>query len=165
VFASPPPFYIYSSASNIYVRPQSIMDDSQVYYDAYDLSEFTAADFVHIDSATREHDPDPDATGDRGASRRVEETSGSGGPQIAVALELAADEFVVVKVGGSGSGDDAVDAAQNEGKLDRGTLGDPFNAANSRSPYEMHRSGGYLSVSDLVRPSWYAQVPSPLGRL
>jgi hypothetical protein len=137
------------------------MVDSQVNYDAYDLSEFTAADFAHIDSTTREHDLDPDATGGREASRRVEETSGSGGPQIAVALELAADEFVVVKVGGGGSEDDVVDPAQNEGKSDRGKSGHPFKAGNSRSPYEIHRSGGYLSVSDLVRPSWYVQVPSP----
>jgi hypothetical protein len=137
------------------------MDDSIVDYDAYDLSEFTAADFAHIDSTTREHDPDADATGGRGAWRRVEETSGSGGPQIAVELELAADEFVVkVATGGaSGSGVDAVDATWNEGESDRGKSGHPSKATNTRSPYEVHRSGGYLSVSDLVRPSWYVQVP------
>jgi hypothetical protein len=138
------------------------MDDFEVDYDAYDLSEFTTADFAHIDCTTREHDPaHSDATSDRGAWRRVEETSGSGGPQIAVALECGADEPVVVKVaaeGGSGSEtcqeDDAVGSDRR--KSDRS-----FKAANSGSPHEMYRPWGYLSVSDLVGPAWYVQVPSP----
>lgn len=142
-------------------------------YDAYDLSEFSAADFVHIDSSTRAsqhagHGPTDDATGGvEDAWRRVG-TSGSGGPQIAVALEHAADEFVLVKVAGDGSeseaeNSNAVGATQNvdRGKSSRGDLCHSSNATDSRSPYEAFRSYGTLSVSDLVRPAWYVQVPSP----
>ena len=137
------------------------MDESEGDYDAYDLSEFSAADFAHIDSA-------PGC----GLGRVDSETSGSGGPQIAVALERAADESVVVKVavGGVGTGggredsDDAVGPAEvrnadgsdgGKGKSGR----HPFKAANRRSPYEMHRSrGALMSVSDLVGPAWYVLV-------
>jgi hypothetical protein len=145
-------------------------------YDAYDLSEFSVADFVHIDSSTRAHSqhaghgPTDDATGGvEDAWRRVG-TSGSGGPQIAVALEHAADEFVLVKVAGGGSGSeadnpDAVGATQNADRGNssrgRGDLCHSSNATDSRSPYEAFRSYGTLSVSDLVRPAWYVQVPSP----
>ena len=137
------------------------MDDTEGDYDAYDLSEFSAADFAHIDSA-------PGC----GLGRVDSETSGSGGPQIVVALERAADESVVVKVavggvgtdGGSEDSDDAVGAAQvrnadgsdgGKGKSGRRS----FKAANRRSPYEMHRSrGALMSVSDLVGPAWYVLV-------
>jgi hypothetical protein len=121
-------------------------------YDAYDLSEFSAADFVHIDSnttgATARHNnrataPEEDKVvivteGDR---TRAVETGGSGGlPQVAVELELATDEPIVVKVagGGSGSGDSAV----------------VVDGASRRSPFEEFRSQT-LSVSDLVGPAWY----------
>ncbi len=107
-----------------------------------------------------------------GCGRVDSETSGSGGPQIAVALERAADESVVVKVavggvgtgGGSEDSDDAVGAAQvrnadgsdgGKGKSGRHS----FKVANRRSPYEMHRSrGALMSVSDLVGPAWYVLV-------
>jgi len=131
------------------------MDDE---FDAYDLSEFSTADFAHIDATTtREHDDDRHAattsstpvvvaSDSAGARVRVDtSTYGSGGPQIAVALEPAADEFVIVKVarGGSGSsGDDVV--------------GTPSKAETpTHSPFEMHRLRGTLSVSDLVGPAWY----------
>ena len=144
-------------------------------YDAYDLSEFSAADFVHIDSSTRAsehagHGPTDDATGGMEDAWRREGTSGSGGPQIAVALEHAADEFVLVKVAVGGSGSEAdnsdavtVGATQNadRGKSSRGDLCHSSNATDSRSPYEAFRSYGTLSVSDLVRPAWYVQVSPP----
>ena len=146
------------------------MDDSWDEYDAYDLSEFSAADFVHIDNtATTTTTSAPATPRDRTTAapeeeaaaaaaadvvvvvaageawgRVVVETGGSGGlPQVAVALESAADESVVVKVaeGGSGSGD----------------LGDggAVEDAPRRSPFEEFRRRGTLSVSDLVGPAWY----------
>jgi hypothetical protein len=154
------------SLLNIDALSSSYMDDSEVNYDAYDLSEFTAADFAHIDGTTREHDPaHSNATSDRGAWRRVEETSGSGGPQIAVALECGANEPVVVKVASAGGSEscqgDAVGSVQIVDDSDKGKSDRLFKAANSRSPHEVYRPGGYLSVSDLVGPAWYVQVPSP----
>jgi len=159
------------------------MDDSEGDYDAYHLSEFSAADFAHIDSTTRRKhrddsdsdSADPDASAPGECGRVDSETSGSGGPQIAVALERAADEFAVVKVavggvgigGGSEDSDDAVGAAQvrNADGSDGGGKGKgksgrhSFKAANRRSPYEMHRSrGALMSVSDLVGPAWYVLV-------
>ena len=133
-------------------------------YDAYDLSEFSAADFVHIDSSAcghAGHGP-TDATGGAEEAWRRVGTIGSGGPQIAVALEHAADEFLLVKVAGDGSGSekedssDAVGATQNadRGKSSRGVRRSS-KATDSRSPYEVFRSRGTLSVSDLVGPAWY----------
>ena len=147
------------------------MDHSSDDYDGYDLSEFSTADFVHIDSSTTRghagHGP-TDATGGAEEAWRHVETIGSGGPQIAVALEHAADEFVLVKVAGGGSGgekdnSDAVGAMQNAdwGMSSRGDLCQSSNATDSRSPYEVFRSYGTLSVSDLVRPAWYVQVSPP----
>jgi hypothetical protein len=135
------------------------MDTSWDEYDAYDLSEFSAADFVHIDSnttgATTRHDnrATVDATAQEegkvvvvtdGDWTRAFEKGGSGGlPQVAVEIEPATDEPVVVKVaaGGSGSGDSVVVA----------------DGASRRSPFKEFRSQT-LSVSDLVGPAWY--VPS-----
>ena len=121
------------------------MDISWDEYGAYDLSEFSAADFVHIDtnttSATICHNSD--ATTPEGEVALIVTdaigTGGSGGlPQVAVELEPATDKPVVVKVavGGSGSGDDV-------------------DSASPRSPFEEFRSQT-LSVSDLVGPAWYA---------
>ena len=150
------------------------MDHSSDDYDAYDLSEFSAADFTHIDSSTREHagHGPTDATGAVEEARRRVGTSGSGGPQIAVALEHAADEFVLVKVAGGRSGREednphAVGATQDADELDRGksSRGDlchSSNATDLRSPYEVFRSYGTLSVSDLVGPAWYVQVSPPV---
>jgi hypothetical protein len=117
-------------------------------YDAYDLSEFSPADFVHFDSnttgATTRHRDDNHAeeeqeqvVTDRDWTRKVG-TGGSGGlPQLAVELEPATDEPVVVKVAeGSGDGIVAVDGASR------------------RSPFEEFRSQT-LSVSDLSGPAWY----------
>jgi len=148
------------------------MGNSSDDYDAYNLSEFSAADLVHIDSSTREHADGPtDATGGIEGARRRVGTNRSGGPQIAVALEYAADEFVLVKVAGGGSGtqgdkSDVVGATQNadevdRGKSSRGGLCHSSNATDSRSPYEVFRSHGTLSVSDLVRPAWYVQIFAP----
>jgi hypothetical protein len=122
-------------------------------YDAYNLSEFSAEDFVHIDATMRgHHDPasppavvvaDTDADG---APRRVG-TGGSGGPQVAVALEPVADEPAVVKVpsrGESGTSDPS--------DLHRASK------ADARNPFERHRLHGTLSVSDLVGPAWYVPV-------
>ena len=147
------------------------MGNSSDDYDAYDLSEFSPADFVHIDSSARErasHGPTHPTGGGVEEARRRVETSGSGGPQIAVALEHAADEFVLVKVAGGDSGSkeddsDVVGATQNadgldRGKSSRGGLCRSSDAMDSRSPYEVFRSRGTLSVSDLVRPAWYVRV-------
>jgi hypothetical protein len=118
------------------------MDTSWDEYDAYDLSEFSAADFVHIDSNTtgpttrhnsRATSPEEDKV--------VVGTGGSGGlPQVAVELEPATDEPFVVKVveGGRGCGNSVV----------------VVDGASRRSPFEEFRSQT-LSVSDLVGPAWY----------
>ena len=103
-----------------------------------------------------------DATGGTEEAWRRVGTIGSGGPQIAVALEHAADEFLLVKVAGDGSGSgkedssDAVGATQNadRGKSSR-RVRRSSKATDSRSPYEVFRSRGTLSVSDLVGPAWY----------
>jgi exonuclease V len=131
------------------------MDTSWDEYDAYDLSEFSAADFVHIDgnttSATTRHnnratapEEDKEVVITDGDWTRAIETGGSGGlPQVALELEPATDEPVVVKVagGGSGSGDSIV----------------VVDGALRLSPLEEFRSQT-LSVSDLVGPAWY--IPS-----
>jgi hypothetical protein len=136
------------------------MDDSWDEYDAYDLSEFSAADFLHIDTtARREHDPSTAAPEvvTRGAQGRVD-TSGSGGPQIAVVLEPVANESVVVKAaaGRSWTGD-VICAAQNADKTGKSEPTDVhhIHKLDTRSPYERHRLSGTLSVSDLVGPAWY----------
>jgi hypothetical protein len=135
------------------------MDNSWDEYDAYDLSEFSAADLVHIDNnagttaTTTRHnhttasDEEEEVTG--AARRRVVGTGGSGGlPQVAVALEPAADKSVVIKVaggGGGGGGGSGSGSGDNVAVLD----------AAPRSPFELFRSRGTLSVSDLVGPAWY----------
>jgi hypothetical protein len=125
------------------------MDTPWDEYDAYDLSEFSNADFVFIDSnttgATTRHNHNRVTTpeeeqlvvitgGDR--RRAVGTPGGSGGlPRVSVELEPA----VKVAGGGSGSGDSIV------------TVG-----GASRSPFEEFRSQiQTLSVSDLVGPAWY----------
>jgi hypothetical protein len=123
------------------------MDNSCDEYDAYDLSEFSAADLVHIDhtAATTATRHDQTTTAPEEAAAVVVGTGVSGSlPRVAVALEPAADESVVVKVaegGGSGSGDNIV-------------VGD---ATRRRSPFEEFRPRGTLSVSDLVGPAWYVR--------
>jgi hypothetical protein len=127
------------------------MDTSWDEYDAYDLSEFSAADFVHIDcnttGATTRHNNRATAPEDKvvvvtdGDWTRAVGIGGSGGlPQVAVELEPATDEPVVVKVavGGSESGDSI----------------EVVDGASRRSPFEEFRSQT-LSVSDLVGPAWY----------
>jgi hypothetical protein len=116
------------------------------------------------------HGPTDDATGSAEDAWRRVRTSGSGGLQIAVALEYAADEFALVKVASGGSGSEAdnsaaVGATQNldRGKSNRGDPPHSPNATDSRSPYEVFRSYGTPSVSDLVRPAWYIQVSPPFS--
>jgi hypothetical protein len=132
------------------------MDKSWDEFDAYDLSEFSAVDFAHIDNLTTTATRQNPTTASKEevideAGRPVVGTGESGGlPQVAVALELAADESVVVKVavGGSGSGSgsgDGVDAIR-------------------RSPFEEFRPRGTLSVSDLVGPAWYVVSWLSAGR-
>jgi hypothetical protein len=134
------------------------MDDDGDEYDAYNLSEFSAADFSYIDGTARQHQGqhEYDATA-QGAGTRVV-ASESGGPQIAVALETAADESVVVKaaVGRSGSVE-ILDASQGLGDRRKGKSNDfrrPRHRVDTRSPFERYRSRGTLSVSDLVGPAW-----------
>lgn len=119
------------------------MDTSWDEYDAYDLSEFTASDFVHIDSNTT------GATtrrNDRATAPEEEQVVGTGRfgglPQVAVELELGTDESVVVKVAGGGESTVIVDGASR------------------RSPFEEFRSQT-LSVSDLVGPAWYIPPSFP----
>ena len=136
------------------------MDTSWDEYDAYDLSEFSAADFAHIDgNATgpkTRHDnnrataPEEDqvvVATDRDWARAVG-TGGSGGlPQVAVELEPATDEtVVVVKVAGGGGGSE-----KGSGNGDSTVVADD---TSRRSPLEEFRSQT-LSVSDLVGPAWY----------
>ena len=132
------------------------MDTSWDEYDAYDLSEFSAADFVHIDGNTtgattrynnRAAPPEEDSVV---VITKVDQTRAvgagrSGGlPQVVVELEPATDEPVAVKVAGrgSGSGDRIV----------------AVDGASRRSPFEEFRSQT-LSVSDLVGPAWYIPLP------
>jgi hypothetical protein len=132
------------------------MDNSCDEYDAYDLSEFSAADLVHIDhtaaTATR-HDQTTTAPEEEAAVVVVIGMGVSGGlPRVAVALEPAADESVVIKVGeGDGSG-----SASRKGSGDNVVVGD---ASRRRSPFEEFRPRGTLSVSDLVGPAWYVRPP------
>jgi hypothetical protein len=130
------------------------MDTSWDEYDAYDLSEFTATDFVHIDGntigATTRHNnratpPEEDkavVVTDGDWTHTVGTDESGGLPQVAVELESATDEPVVVVVkvagGGSGSGDSIV----------------AVDGASRRSPFEEFRLQT-LSVSDLVGPAWY----------
>ena len=123
-------------------------------YDAYDLSEFSSADFVHIDSnttgATTRHNnrttaPEEDKVVivTRGDWTCAVGTGASGGlPQVAVELELATDEPIVVKVAGGGSGSGSGDSTV------------VVDGASRRSPFEEFRSQT-LSVSDLMGPAWY----------
>lgn len=135
------------------------MDDDGDEYDAYNLSEFSAADFIYIDDTARQHVYDATASG---ARTPLVVTSESGGPQIAVALELAADESVVVKAaaGPSGSADvEIVDAAQGQGdrprrKAGRNDLHRTRYKEDTLSPFKKYRKRGTLSVTDLVGPAW-----------
>jgi exonuclease V len=133
------------------------MDDDGDEYDAYNLSEFSAADFMYIDGTARQHVYDATT---QGARTPLVVTSESGGPQIAVALELAADESVVVKaVAGRSGSAEVVDAAQGLGerlrkRAERNDLHRPRHRVDTLSPFEKYRSRGTLSVSDLVGPAW-----------
>ncbi|KAI0248356.1 exonuclease V [Lactifluus subvellereus] len=134
------------------------MDDSWDEYDAYDLSEFSATDFMHIDATAGEHNHSATAPEVVTCSAQGHVgTSRSGGPQIVVALEPTADESVVVKaaVGTSRSGD-TICAAQNADKRGNSEPTNLHHAHNldTRSPFEMHRLDGTLSVSNLVGPAW-----------
>jgi hypothetical protein len=121
-------------------------------YDAYDLSEFSATDFVHIDSLARRERNDCAAVPEvvTGLAQGRMDTNGSGGPQIPVVLEPAANESVVVKAASGRSWTAAEDAGKSEAT-------DPHHThkLHTGSPYERHRSSGILSVSDLVGPAWY----------
>ena len=141
------------------LRHASYMDDSGDEYDAYDLSEFSATDFTHLDATA--HEDNHRATASEvvtgGAQGRVG-TSRSGGPQIAVALEPTADESVVVKAAaGTSRSGDSICAAQNadERRKSRPTDFHPTHNVDTRSPFERHRSNGTLSVSNLIGPAWY----------
>ena len=113
------------------------MDNSWDEYDAYDLSEFSAADFAHIDNtATTRHNKHTTAPEEEKAIVGGAGRSGGGLPQVAVALEPAADQSVVVKVAGGESGSGS-------------------GSGDNVSPFEEFRSRGTLSVSDLVGPAWY----------
>ena len=132
------------------------MDDDGDEYDAYNLSEFSAADFMYIDDTARQHLRDATTPG---ARTPLVVTSESGGPQIAVALELATDESVIVKAAAGPSGNaevEIVDAAQGQGDRPRRKAGlhRPRHRVDTRSPFEKYRSRGTLSVTDLVGPAW-----------
>ncbi|KAI0053461.1 hypothetical protein FA95DRAFT_1674468 [Auriscalpium vulgare] len=118
-------------------------------FDAYDFSEFTAADLALVDVvAAREH-----------VSRRtpahafedyeVQRTAPFGGPQIAIELEPAADDGVV-KIGGSGNSDSGSGGGS---KGDKGQGSTP-KKDTERSPLERYRQRKILTVSDLVGPAW-----------
>ncbi|KAI9509509.1 hypothetical protein F5148DRAFT_1148229 [Russula earlei] len=112
----------------VVVVPSSRMDDS---WDEYNLSEFSAADIVHIDTTTRELNHHRHGTrtvvdvSSSGAAERRVGTSGPGGPLIAVVLEPAADESVLVKVAEDGGvgGDSTVVVAEAQNMVDvRGAI-------------------------------------------
>ena len=128
------------------------MDDDGDEYDAYNLSEFSATDFMYIDGTARQHEHD--AT--EGARTPPLVTSESGGPQVAVALELAADESVVLKAARGSAEVEVVDAAQGLSDVPRRRA--PRNRVDTRSPFEKYRSRGTLSVTDLVGPAWCVPI-------
>jgi hypothetical protein len=122
-------------------------------YDAYDLSEFSATDFVHIDFLAR-RERNNSAVVTSVAQGRLD-TNGSGGPQIPVVLEPAATESVVVKAAtGRSWTRDVICTTEDAGKSEA-TVPRHTHKLYTVSPYERHRSGGILSVSDLVGPAWH----------
>ena len=137
------------------------MDNSCDEYDAYDLSEFSAADLVHLEhtaaTATRDDQTTGAAPEEEAAVIIVVDvdvgTGVSGGlPWVAVALEPAADESVVVKVAERGGGGRSA-SGKESGRGDSLVAGDA--PLRRRSPFEEFRPRGTLSVSDLVGPAWY----------
>ena len=120
------------------------MDDDGDEYDAYNLSEFSAADFSYIDSTARQHEYDATAK-----ARKHVVASESGGPQIAIALEPVADESIVKATMGQGESVEIVDAPQRLGYRRKAKRNDLH-----RTPFERYRTRGTLSVSDLVGPAW-----------
>jgi hypothetical protein len=126
-------------------------------YDAYDLSEFSAIDFMYIDSLSRRERNDSAAVPKvvTGVAQGRIDTNGSGGPQIPVVLEPAANESVVVKAAtGRNRTRDVICAAEDAGKSEATDSHHTYKLYMV-SPYERHRSSGILSVSDLVGPAWY----------
>jgi exonuclease V len=128
-------------------------------YDAYDLSEFSATDFAHIDFLARRERNNSAAVPEivTGVAQGRIDTNGSGGPQIPVVLEPAANESVAVKAAtGRSRTRDVICAAEDAGKSE---ATDPHHTHKHKlhtvSPYERHRSSGILSVSDLVGPAWH----------
>ena len=133
-------------------------------YDAYDLSEFSVADFVHIDGNTidpttchNNHATAPEevqiviAT-DRDWTRAVGKGGSGGLPQVAVEIEPATDETVVIKVAGGGVGGES---RNGNGSGDNIVV---VGSTSRRSPFEEFRLQT-LSVSDLVGPAWYHTLP------
>lgn len=126
-------------------------------YDAYDLSEFSATDFMHIDSLARCERNDSAAVPEvvTGVAQGPIDTNGSGGPQIPVVLEPAANESVVVKAATGRSWTGGVLCATEDPS--KSEAPDPHHKHKPYmgSPYQRHRPSGILSVSDLVGPAWY----------
>ena len=136
------------------------MDNSCDEYDAYDLSEFSAADLVHLEhtaaTATRDDQTTGAAPEEEAAVVIVVDvdvgTGVSGGlPRVAVALEPAADG-VVVKVAERAGGSRT---ASGKGSESADSLAAGDAPLRRRSPFEEFRPRGTLSVSDLVGPAWY----------
>ncbi|KZT08784.1 uncharacterized protein LAESUDRAFT_697055 [Laetiporus sulphureus 93-53] len=100
-------------------------------YAEYDLSEFTAEDFAHIDSMLAA----AYSTSESVESRIYYDAprSGGGGPQIAITLEQNANYSALVK---------APEEPQEGG------------AQATLSPLQRFRRGKWLSVTDLVGPAW-----------
>ena len=126
------------AAASQSTAPQTSDDE----FDAYDFSEFTAADFAQIDAelaataaayyATSTRVPDGDHNGDKPR-----------GPAIDIKLEEEpADRSNLVK------------APERNGTLP------PPPKRDTRSPFKRFRSWNKsFSVSDLVGPSWYVLDP------
>ena len=124
-------------------------------YDAYDLSEFSAAEFEHIDGNTTDpttrHNDRATApeevqiviATDRDWTRAVGKGGSGGLPQVAVEIEPVTDEPVVIKVAGGGFGSESRNG-NGSGVVD---------GTSRRSPFEEFRLQT-LSVSDLVGPAW-----------
>lgn len=119
------------------------MSDSEDSYGGYDLSEFTEEDFARIDAAISNITTPSPIT-----------SPPNGGPKLAITLELSLPDCPA-EVGSSNN--DTVTPIS----LDKTVT------VSENSPLRRFRRKGFLSVTDLVSPAWYALISMTydLGRV
>lgn len=111
------------------------MSDSEDSYGGYDLSEFTEEDFARIDAAISNISTPPPMTS----------PPPNGGPKLAITLELSLPDCPAEA---SSSNNDTVYPIS----IDKNDI------ASENSPLRRYRRKGFLSVTDLVSPAWYALI-------